>query len=244
MNLILFEPEELRDGGEVVLEGRRADHIRQVLRASVGDRLRVGQVGGRIGEGRVTAMDAGTVRMAVVLNAPPPPPLAITLLLALPRPKALRRVVQTVVTLGIKRLALFGAFRVEKAYWTSPWLEAEALHEQVMQGLEQAGDTMPPVITTHRLFKPFVEDEVPLLAAGSRCLVAHPGEHPVCPASIIGPVTLAIGPEGGFTPYEVALLQACGFVAVGLGPRILRTEQAVPALIGRLMAPTSPAGAV
>jgi RsmE family RNA methyltransferase len=50
-----------------------------------------------------------------------------------------------------------------------------------------------------------------------------------------GPVTLAIGPEGGFTDYELECLTGSGFESIILGPRILRTEQAVPAFLGRLM---------
>ena len=236
MNLILFEADELGADGTIVLRERRAEHIRSVLKAQVGDRLRVGLLGGMIGEGVVTCLDEAEVALTVVLDGPPPAPLPVTVLLALPRPKVLRRILQSVTTLGVKRVALFGAFRVEKSYWHTPWLEEREQREQVVLGLEQAGDTIPPVITTHRLFKPFVEDEVPALTAGTRRLVAHPGTGPLCPACVRGPVALAVGPEGGFTEHEFGLLRDRGFEPVGLGPRILRTEQAVPALLGRLMA--------
>ena len=236
MNLILLDEADFRSEGEAVVTGRRADHIRAVLMAEVGDRLRVGRLGALLGEGTVTRMDPASVELQVTFTQPPPPPLSVTLLLALPRPKVLRRVIQGAVTLGVKRIALFGAFRVEKSYWHTPWLGEAELQEQVVLGLEQAGDTMPPVITTHPLFKPFFEDEAPALTAATRRLVADPAATTICPAGDVGPVSLVVGPEGGFTVYEAGLLREQGFEAVGLGWRILRTEQAVPALIGRLMA--------
>lgn len=235
MNLILLDDADFPVPDVVRLTDRRADHIRSVLKSAVGDRLRVGREGGLLGEGTVRRVDESGVELAVVLNQQPPPPLTVTLLLALPRPKVLRRVIQGVVTLGVKRVALFGAFRVEKSYWQTPWLAELELREQIVLGLEQAGDTMPPVITTHPLFKPFFEDEAPALTAGTRRLVAEPDATTVCPSNAVGPASLVVGPEGGFTAYELGLLREQGFEPVGLGRRILRTEQAVPALIGRLM---------
>ncbi len=235
MNLILLDDADFRGDRVVVADHRRADHIRTVLKAAAGDRLRVGKRGGLIGEGRVTRIDVGAVELNVSLTQAPPDPLPVTLLLALPRPKCLRRIIQGVVTMGVKRVALFGAFRVEKSYWDTPWLTETELEAQVTLGLEQAGDTMPPLITTHRLFKPFVEDELPVLIGGRRLLVAEPGAA-TCPAGLREPVVLAVGPEGGFTEYELKRFADAGFQPVGLGSRILRTEQAVPALIGRLMA--------
>lgn len=235
VNLIVVFPEDFIRDGEVRLSGRRALHVREVHRAGTGASLRVGLLNGRIGTAVVRDMGGETVDLAVSLTGDPPAPLPVTLLLAMPRPKCFRRVIQCVTTMGVKRLALFGAYRVEKSYWQSPWLEGDALREQMILGLEQARDTILPDISLHPHFKPFVEDVVPSLTAGTRRLVAHPGGGGVCPSACSAPVSLAIGPEGGFTDYEFNRLVAAGFEPVTLGDRILRTEHAVPAFLGRLI---------
>jgi RsmE family RNA methyltransferase len=50
----------------------------------------------------------------------------------------------------------------------------------------------------------------------------------------VAPVTLAIGPEGGWIEAEVQSLIRAGLKPLDLGPRILRTETALAALVGRL----------
>lgn len=235
MNVILIEPEEANSLPRVRLSGRKALHIRRVLRAARGDVLRVGLLGGRMGTGAVLSISDDVVEMDLVLSADPPPPVGVTLALAMPRPKSFRRILQAVTTLGVKRMAIFGAYRVEKSYWETPWLADDSIREQVLHGLEQAGDTIPPVVTVHPQFKPFVEDVLPALARGTQCLAAHPGAALPCPTAVAEPISLVVGPEGGFTAYEVELLQHAGFNMVSLGRRILRVEQAVPYLMGRLL---------
>jgi RsmE family RNA methyltransferase len=213
---------------------RRVDHVRAVHRAVAGDALRVGVLGGRMGTGVVVRLDDDGLELDVTLDRDPPAALPLVLVLALPRPKVMRRVLQTVAALGVKRLVLLATWRVEKSYWESPLLAPAALREQLVLGLEQGCDTILPTVTLHRRFKPFVEDELPALAAASRCLLAHPPAAAECPRAVQGAVTLAIGPEGGFTEYELGALAAQGFTAVSIGPRVLRVEQVVPALVGRL----------
>ncbi len=82
-------------------------------------------------------------------------------------------------------------------------------------------------------FKPFVEDRLPAIGRRHPGPAGHPGDYPACPRAVRGPVTLAIGPEGGWIPYEVRAAEA-GLAAVQLGERILRVEPAVPALLARL----------
>ncbi|MBN8432239.1 16S rRNA (uracil(1498)-N(3))-methyltransferase [Microbulbifer salipaludis] len=235
MNLILLEPSDFAEAADVaVLRGRRFQHIVDVHKAEVGDTLKVGALQGQIGEGVVIERGEQHIALAVSLHRAPPPPLPLNLILALPRPKMLKRTIQHATALGVKTLYLINAYRVEKSYWQSPWLAEDKLREQCLLGLEQAVDTTMPAIFLRKRFKPFVEDELPDIAAASRKLVAHPVTDTPCPVDIAEHTTLAVGPEGGFIPYEVEKLQAAGFESVHLGPRILRVETALPVLLARL----------
>jgi 16S rRNA (uracil1498-N3)-methyltransferase len=239
MNLILlFKNDFIEDfigtAGRVRLTGRRLKHVQEVLRVSANDELCVGLLNGNIGIGTVKVLDDSVLEMDVHLDQAPPLPLPVTLILALPRPKVLRRVLRSATALGVKRIVLLNCFRVEKSFWQSPFLEQEAITEQLVLGLEQARDTVLPSVTLRRLFKPFVEDELPGLIQGTTPLVAHPAAEGPCPRALNQAATLIIGPEGGFIPYEIEKLRACGCTLVSLGERILNVETAVPALLSRL----------
>lgn len=234
MNLVLLLDGDLVGPGQARLTGRRFAHVRDVHRAEAGKALKVGLLGGLRGRGRVTAMGEEHLDLAFELDEASPAKLPLTLLVALPRPKVLNRVVASATSLGVARIVLLNAWRVEKSYWRSPRLEPESLRAQMLLGLEQAGDTVLPELRLARLFLPFVEQELPALAAGSRRLVAHPGAEVECPRGAEGTITLALGPEGGWIDAEVASLEQAGFEPVSLGPRVLRTETAVAALAGRL----------
>ncbi|MDP9362385.1 MAG: 16S rRNA (uracil(1498)-N(3))-methyltransferase [Acidobacteriota bacterium] len=234
MNLILLFDDDFVAGSHVRLTGRRLQHVTNVHRATAGDDLVVGMANGRIGVGTIARLDDEALEMDVTLDLDPPAPLPLTLVLALPRPKVLNRVIAGAASLGIKRIVLINAWRVEKSYWKSPRLSGDNLRLQSILGLEQARDTVLPSIETRRFFRPFVEDELASLARGTRALVAHPHAHQTCPRDVREPVTLVIGPEGGFIVEEIASLQRAGFTPVTLGERILRVETAVAFLTARL----------
>lgn len=234
MNLGLLFDEDFIGEDRVILRDRRRTHLETVLKAQNGDRIPVGRADGMIGEGVVTHLDNREVHLTVTLDTPPPPPLPLTLVLAMPRPKMFRRVLQTCAALGVKDIWLINAYKVEKSFWQTPWLSDHHLRENLTLGLEQARDTRMPEVHIRKLFKPFVEDELPALLQQRPGLVAHPGTTTPCPTHLQDPATLCIGPEGGFIPYEVDKLVAAGARAVHLGSRILRVETAVPVLVSRL----------
>ncbi len=234
MNLLLLEAADFVAADRVVLRDRRLTHLREVHRAEAGESLRVGLLGGQMGQGQLLRLDATEAELRIELQQPPPAKLPVTLLLALPRPKMLRRVLQTVASMGVPKLVLLNSYRVEKSFWQTPFLEPQAIREQLLLGLEQARDTVLPEVIIEKRFKPFVEDRLPQLVAGTRGLVGHPGDYPTCPRALSEPVTLAIGPEGGWIPYEVEKLTEAGLQPVQLGDRILRVETAVSALLARL----------
>ena len=234
MNLLLLEAADFIAADRVILRDRRLRHLLEVHRAEPGETLRVGQLDGLMGSGRLLRLDAAEAELEVTFDQPPPTKLPVTLLLALPRPKMLRRVLQTVAAMGVPRLVLLNSYRVEKSFWQTPFLEPAAIREQLILGLEQARDTVLPEVIIEKRFKPFVEDRLPQLAHGTRGLLGHPGDYPPCPRGLDEPVTLAIGPEGGWIPYEVDKLADAGLAPVQLGARILRVETAVSALLARL----------
>ncbi len=234
MNLLLLEEADFIGPDRVVLSDRRLTHMQEVHRSVVGDSLRVGRIGGLMGTAQVLRLEAREAELQVTLDQPPPAKLPLTLVLALPRPKMLRRVFQTIATMGVPRVVLVNSYRVEKSFWQTPFLQPEAIREQLILGLEQARDSVLPEIIIEKRFKPFVEDRLPAIAQGTLGLVGHPGNHPPCPRALTEPVTLAIGPEGGWIPYEVDLLAKAGLQPVQLGERILRVETAVTALLARL----------
>jgi RsmE family RNA methyltransferase len=234
VNLLLLEDGDFIADDRVLLSGRRLKHLQEVHRAEAGDSLRVGRLNGLMGSGQLLRLDAEQAELSVQLDQPPPEKLPITLLLALPRPKMLRRVLQTVSSMGVPRLILLNSYRVEKSFWQTPFLEPAAIREQLILGLEQARDTVLPEVIIEKRFKPFVEDHLPGITADTLGLTGHPGDFPACPRAVDQPVTLAIGPEGGWIPYEVEKLQEAGLQPVQLGARILRVETAVTALLARL----------
>jgi len=234
LNLILFTDGDRLEPNKIALRGRRLQHLRQIHRANSGDSLRVGEIDGLMGEGVILEINDEFATLAISLHQPPPDKLPLSLVLALPRPKMLRRILRTTAELGVPELHLINSYRVEKSYWQSPALEQDTVRDYLLQGLEQSRDTQVPLVHQHRAFKPFVEDQLPTMIEGRHALLAHPGGQSLCPRNIDGNTLLVIGPEGGLIPYELDKLESAGCEIVSLGPRILRVETAVTSLIGRL----------
>lgn len=233
MNLLLINEDRLTDDTATLTDPRQLKHIQQHLKLNIGDSIKIGVRDGLKGTATVASLcDTALILENILLAEQPPPKLPLTLIIALPRPKVLRRLIMDAVTLGAERIILLHSYRVEKSYWQSPFLQQ--IDDYIQLGLEQAGDTVWPQVVLKQRFKPFVEDELPALCQDKIALVAHPYAQQVCPAQVEQPCVLVIGCEGGFIPYEIDLLQKNGCQPVSLGARILRTETAVAHLIGRL----------
>jgi 16S rRNA (uracil1498-N3)-methyltransferase len=236
MNCILLFDTDFTDDTKtaVRLDGRRKTHVQTVFRAVEGQIVKVGLVNGLMGTGVVTRIDNDVLELETSLSQSAPAALPLTLIMALCRPKSLKKSIEAVTSLGVKKIFIIESWRVEKSFWSSPALDPEQLLEHVYLGLEQAKDTIVPHIEFRHRFKPFVEDEIPSIIKGTRAFVAHPYDAMPCPYQVSQPITLAIGPEGGFIPYEIELLKKQSFESISFGERILRVEYAIPALIGRL----------
>jgi len=233
VNLLIARPEELDATGRLHLQGRRLKHLNTVLKAQVGDDVRVGQLNGAMGKGLIRSIDSDQAIVDVCLNQPPPAPLPLIVVLALPRPKMLRRILRGLAETGVKDVHLINSFRVEKSYWQTPLLKPQALEDAFVAGLEQAIDTVVPKVFLHHRFRPFAEDELPSLCRGRDALLADLGAGDSYPSVPGAPGLLLVGPEGGFIPFERELITKAGARPVGLGPRMLKVETALHCALGR-----------
>lgn len=238
MNLILCESNEVSANGLVILEGARAAHVRSVLNAKRGETVRIGVIDGPKGLGEVLSLDDGQVVLRCELSSAILAPPAVDLLLALPRPKVLRRLWAQLAALGVGRIVLTNAARVERHYFDTHVLAEATYRPLLIEGLQQAGDTRLPLVSIHRQFRILVEDELGPASSGELRLVAHPHEDrsalTVARDAQQRRILLAIGPEGGWNSFELDLLKRQGFEAIGLGPRVLRTDTACIALLALL----------
>ena len=241
MNRILFEADELAADGHVAFGGIRAEHVLTVLHGEVGQTLKTGIVNGPIGTSVIERIEGETVTVRCVHDREALPPW-IDLVLAPPRPRVMKRLLPQLASMGVGRIVLVGAAKVEKAFWGAQLLKEEVYRPLLVDGLMQAGTTALPTIQTERAFGRWLEGGRFEEQFGGQTdrIVAHPGAvagrgRPACGGT--GRPVLAIGPEGGWTDDEVARLEAHGFRRYSLGSRILRTDTATIALLARLMSP-------
>lgn len=233
MNRILLTAEEMAADGVASLSGRRAAHILNVLKAVSGDAVRVGIINGPLGTGIVEEMGVDHVQLRLSLDSPPPRS-HIDLLLAVPRPKVMRRLWAPLASMGVGRIVLTNAAKVQREYFDTHWLQRETYEPRLIEGLEQSGDTWIPDVSIRRRLKPFVEDELDGMFPRSLQLLAHPRDGRQVTDSRAFPeqrILLAVGPEGGWSDFEINLLEHHGFETVSLGSRTLRTDVACIALL-------------
>jgi RsmE family RNA methyltransferase len=235
LNLILLERAEVNDSGAVTLRAGRADHLRNVLKVAPGHLVRVGILDGPRGTGTVGAIANDAVELRCVFDATVPARPPVDLLLALPRPKVMRRLWAQLAALGVGQILLTNAERVERNYFDTHVLTEECYRPLLIEGLQQARDTRLPGVSIHRQFKVLIEDLLDSLFPAGLRLAAEPAAKAAAGAVVRETaeerVLVAIGPEGGWNEFETALLHAHGFVSGGMGPRTLRSDTACVALL-------------
>lgn len=176
----------------------------------------------------------------------------VSLLLALPRPLQLSRILPMVSQLGVDQLILTNAVKVPKDYFGSHiFRKPEVLRGLLVEGLAQSGDVRLPKVNVTKRLKIFIEDELDDLFPPDEVVrvIAHPQRRDI-DGREVGPAPLrmtdiefpksdkprrllvAVGPEGGWTePFELDMFKAKGFEQVTLGTRVLRSDVAVVSLL-------------
>ena len=237
MNRILFEQSEINSEGRVTISDARAEHILNVLHGEVGQLIKTGTIDGLIGTSTIFEINSAAVTLQTNHTEKSAAPW-VDLILAPPRPRALKRLLPQLATLGVGRIILVGAKKVEKDFWGATLLKREIYRPLLIDGLMQAGTSILPTIETTRNFRRFIRDELDAAFPTKNRIVAHPygeGERGKSAAVANERLLLAVGPEGGWTDDEVALLEEKGFHRYSLGSRILRTDTALIALLSRFL---------
>lgn len=234
MNLLLLEPADFIADNTAIISGARLNHLLNVLAAKAGDTFTAGLINGPCGKATIISIDKTSATVLTCFDQAAPAPLPLTVILALPRPKMLRRIFRNVAEFGIKELYLINSFKVEKSYWHTPALQADTLESYLKDGLMQAKDTIMPTVHFRKRFKPFVEDELAGIIGNSEAFVAHPYQAEPMPAASSNQRVVIIGPEGGFIDYEIQLLVQQGVKVISMGERIYRVENALTLLSTQL----------
>ena len=245
MNLIILTDSDASGDDRYKLTDHRAEHIRNVLKLVPGDHLEVGLLNGPQGTGLVESVssDAITIRTEQLELVPEPVP-KIDLICALPRPQTLKKVLVTSAMMGVRRLYLVRANRVEKSYFQSPLLQSQNYERHLIEGLSQGKLTRMPQVSIHDRFRRFFEDNLREDYSDDSDSLCQLLPDPECETSLAGvyprdadlssSVLLAIGPEGGWVPFEVELMERIGFQRFKLGRWVLRVETAVAAALAQI----------
>lgn len=234
MNLILFDAADIRPDGSVDAAADQARHLVHVLRVKLNQQVRVGVIDGPNGVGTVTAIGDGRVTLQCAFDRDTPERPEVDLLLALPRPKVMRRLWAQLSAIGVGQVILTNAEKVERDYFDTHLLRPEGYRPLLLEGLQQARDTRVPVVTVHKQFRKLIESDLDGLFPSGQRLVAHPGGETSISGALgtaPGRVLLAVGPEGGWNDFELSLLRSHGFTPVTMGPRTLATSTACIALL-------------
>ena len=225
MNIVLFHKKELRNN-LVELSDRRFEHIKKIIKPKIGDFLKVGEINGKMGKGEVINISKFSVSLKINLTTKPPEKLKITLIIALPRPKVLKRMLQRLTALGVFEFIIINSWRVDKSYFGNTLLSKANLEKEMLLGLEQAVDTILPKISIENLFTPFLKNKIPDLLKSKQIFVAHPNTSKSTSLEKHKDAVIIIGPDGGFIKREIEGFLEAGIRIFSLGERILHTETA------------------
>ena len=225
----LYVAEPLAEGAAVELEARQAHYLGNVMRKGVGDELLV--FDGRSGEWLARVSEAGKKRMTLSVErltraAETLPDL--TLAFAPVKRAQTDWLVEKATELGVARVQ-----PVITARTVVERVKLERLDAIAIEAAEQCGRTVLPEIIDPAPLDRFLKmsGQHPLYFADEQ------GGEPIATTMSPGPATILIGPEGGFTDEERAMVRASKHaVAITLGPRILRAETAALAAVSAYMA--------
>jgi 16S rRNA (uracil1498-N3)-methyltransferase len=224
-----FVPEASADG-PVLISGDEAQHLTRVLRLRAGDSVRIFDGRGREWLGRIATL--GRASAAVEIDAPVDPvrepPVQVTVAVGVLKGDQMDTVVRDATMLGAAAILPLASAHVSvpPRAWRSGAV-AERWRRVAVASAKQCGRAVVPAIAPVTDFKAALDATVErlVMCVEPSARMRTAGRHERMKARPRSALVL-IGPEGGWSAEEIALAEARGAVALGLGPRTLRAESA------------------
>ena len=225
------------------LRGDSAGHLSRVLRAEPGQLYELSD-GHELWLARIERVARGEIDFALVERLETRQPrLAVSLLLSIVKMDRFEWAIEKATELGVSEIVPLAAERSERALVRAAPRRAERWAKILRESAQQSRRLRPPDL------RPMASSESAFCAANTSRLrlllserLAAPPMREVIPVGSSAsappsarPISLAIGPEGGWTDAEFAAAASCGFVEAALGENILRTETAVTAALAALV---------
>ncbi|MDR0910040.1 MAG: RsmE family RNA methyltransferase [Spirochaetaceae bacterium] len=248
MNIILFTQDEIDK--PLPRHDRRTEHLIKVLHKKAGDTFKAGLLGGNTGQGCITGIDGdGSVHCALRLDEKPPQKMLLSIALGFPRQIQLRRILRALSSMGIPEINLLSCDLGEKSYRDTKLLQDGGAEVAMREGLEQARDTVMPVLRVWDSVDLFISSRK--FASQTSDAKAQRGNLvplEICADNAEGcaslssvqlsrgqSVLLAVGPERGWSERERGLFDAGGYLRCSFGERAMSTETACIALSAVLL---------
>jgi len=234
MNWIVFDKSELENDNLMFCD-ERANHIISVLKLSCGDKVRVNCINGLKGSATIFAINGRKVYLKCELEKESKRS-TIDLIIAMPRPKAMKRLWPQIAAIGVNRVFIINSQRVEQSYFDSHVLKFDNYYRLLKEGLSQSGESHIPEVKIYNKFSSLFDEITNINYSNHLKLVANPfAKFTIYDKSKVieefGKIFIAIGPEGGWTKSEMDFFLKNKFEQVTLGKRVLRSDTAIIGLL-------------
>ena len=217
------------NGNRAVITGEHADHLIRVLRAQPGQKFEI-STGSSVRTGTIVAMDGQRVEFALAEELPSAQELNVTVAMSIFKFDRMEWAIEKCTELGVTEIVPVIARRTDSHLASAAAKRVERWQRIVREASEQSRRLRPPVITA-----PLRWNEAVLIPGDFRVLLSETEAERSLPAAMErftgGSITLAVGPEGGWTEEEEKAFVGAGWIPASLSKTILRAETAAIAAV-------------